>query len=179
MRVGARWPILDVVSRRSLIVAVVCASAVTGCANDAAPRPPASSNATASVKRASVPSARASSSARAATLELQRFRLTSNVEHKEPVDDLVSATPGERVWAHATIRNRTGETKRVTVVFRVDGDERTTVALKIEPSWSWRTWGYVTLRPTDREGVLTVELRDEHAELLDQKALTIREKSTR
>jgi Protein of unknown function (DUF2914) len=178
LRVGGRWPILGDVMRPSLAAAsLICGSAVFGCGKDAAPAPTASSAAPPSVTAA--PSARATSSARAATLELQRFRLTSNVERKEAVDDLVSATPGERVWAHATLRNRTGETKRVSLIFRVDGDERTTVDLRVEPSWSWRTWGYVTLRPTDREGVLTVELRDEHAELLAQKALTIREKAAR
>jgi hypothetical protein len=165
--------------RALALIAILATTLLSGCGDGAGSQPSAGAPAKAAPTMS--PSAKAakahpSAAPRPTALELLHFRLTSNVDKKEPVDDLVSAAPGERVWAHATLRNRTKETKHVTLVFRVDGDERTTVDLKVEPSWSWRTWGYVTLRPTDKDGVLTVELRDDRAELLEQKALTIRER---
>ena len=35
------------------------------------------------------------------------------------------------------------------------------VDLKVEPSWSYRTWGYSTLRAGDQTGELVVEVRDD------------------
>jgi hypothetical protein len=105
--------------------------------------------------------------------------LTSEVKKREPADRLLAAEPGMRVWAHVRIRNRTGDARRVSLVFRVDGDERSTVDLKVEPSWSFRTWGYNTLRGGDKRGTLTVELRDEAGALLGEAQLPIEGKARR
>ena len=106
-------------------------------------------------------SASASSTVPSVPLELQRFTFTSKVRNKEPADTLEKAESGQRVWAHFAIRNRSGETRKIAVAFSVNGEKRTSLDLKIEPSWSFRTWGYVTLRKTDTEGELTVEALDE------------------
>jgi hypothetical protein len=109
-------------------------------------------------------------------VELLRFTLTSEVKSKEPVDHLESAEAGQRVWAHLAVRNRTGGARRVTLRFIVNGEERSTVDLNVEPSWSYRTWGYNTLRGGDKSGELVVEARDEQGELLKKATLPIKGK---
>jgi hypothetical protein len=109
----------------------------------------------------------------AAALEILRFTLTSGVRDKEPVDKLTSAAPGQRVWAHVTIRNRTPTKRGIQLVFRVDGDVRTTVDLDVERSWSYRTWGYNTLKPGDT-GELEVEVVDEREQVIAEAQLPIR-----
>jgi len=89
-------------------------------------------------------------------IKILKMTLASGVRDKEPVDKLTAAKPGQRVWAHVTLRNRTGFEREIDLVFRVDGKERSRVTLNIEQSWSFRTWGYVTLRPTDTAGEVTV-----------------------
>jgi hypothetical protein len=129
---------------------------VSAAADAAAPRPSSS----AAPAKASVSSPTASATLEKAPLQLLRLTLTSAVKDKEPVDELKAAGPGQRVWAHLALRNRTGEAQRITLIFRVDGEERSTVDLKVESSWSFRTWGYNTLRPSDKTGELTVEVRE-------------------
>lgn len=105
----------------------------------------------------------------AAGVELQKFVLTTGVKAKDPVDVLDAAKPGQRVYGHLTIRNRTDGPKRVSLSFRVNEEERALVDLTIEKSWSWRTWAYVTLRKDDK-GELTVHAFDDHgAELGTEK----------
>jgi hypothetical protein len=94
------------------------------------------------------------------TLQLLKLVFTSEVKSKEPVDKLERAEPGQRVWAHFTLRNR-GDARTITVVFRVNGDQRSKVDLKVDSSWSFRTWAYNTLRAGDASGEITVEARDE------------------
>lgn len=89
-------------------------------------------------------------------MKLLKMTLASGVRDKEPIDKLASAKPGQRVWAHVTLRNRTGFAREIDLVFRVDGKERSRVTLTVEHSWSFRTWGYVTLRSTDTTGDVTV-----------------------
>ncbi|MFO0590006.1 MAG: DUF2914 domain-containing protein [Polyangiaceae bacterium] len=102
-------------------------------------------------------------------VELQKFVLTSDVKNKAPVDALDAAKPGQRVYAHVTVRNRTDGPKRVSLSFRVNDDERSMTDLTIEKSWSYRSWAYVTLRKTDK-GELTVHVFDDHgAELGTEK----------
>lgn len=91
-------------------------------------------------------------------MKLLKMTLASSVRDKEPVDKLTSAKPGQRVWAHVTMRNRTGFAREIDLVFKVGGKERSRVTLNIENSWSFRTWGYVTLRPTDTSGEVTVTI---------------------
>ncbi len=106
-------------------------------------------------------------------VELQKFVLTSAVKSKEPSDLLDAAKPGQRVYGHLTVRNRTDGPKRVSLSFRINGDERTLVDLTIEKSWSWRTWGYVTLRKEDK-GELTVHVFDDHGAELGTQSIPIR-----
>lgn len=120
--------------------------------------------------------ARPTASAAAPTPPLQvlKLTLTSDVKQKEPVDELKEAAPGQRVWAHVAIRNRASDARRVSVVFKVDGEERSTVDLKIASSWSFRTWAYNTLRAGDKSGELTVEVRDDGGNVLAQAKLPIK-----
>lgn len=106
-------------------------------------------------------------------VDLLKFVLTSGVKSKDPVDVLESAKPGQRVYGHATVRNRTTGPKRVSLSFRVNGDERSVVDLTVEKSWSWRTWAYVTLRKEDK-GELTVHVFDDHGAELGTQSLPIR-----
>ena len=129
------------------------------------------------------PSARSSapSSAEAAAeeelstrpVELLKLRLTSAVKAKEPVDTLEHAKPGERVYAHLTVRNRTGRARKVHVVFRVGGKERSATDLEVSESWSWRTWAFVTLRADEKPGKLEVEISDDEGLPLGEAALPI------
>jgi hypothetical protein len=120
--------------------------------------------------------ARPTASAAAPTPPLQvlKLTLTSEVKQKEPVDELKEAGPGQRVWAHLALRNRAPEARRVSVTFKVDGEERSTVDLQIASSWSYRTWAYNTLRAGDKSGELTVEVRDDASNLIGQARLPIK-----
>jgi hypothetical protein len=99
-------------------------------------------------------------------VELLALTLTSAIRDKDPVDKLTAVVPGERVYAHLRVRNRTGKTHILTVNFAVNGEPRTTLTLEVEPSWSWRTWGYNTVLSSDRPGALTVTVTDEGARLM-------------
>jgi hypothetical protein len=106
-------------------------------------------------------------------LQLLRFAFASAVERKLPVDKLQIVRPGQRVWAHLTMRNRSGEERCVHVVFRVQGQSRTEVDLDVGESWSWRTWAYATLRPTDTSGQLELEATDDQGKVLVHERLPI------
>jgi len=106
-------------------------------------------------------------------VDLLKMELTSEVKNKEPVDKMDSAKPGERVYAHLTVRNRTSGQQRVSLSFRINDEERTMVDLKVEKSWSWRTWAYVTLRKDDK-GELTVHAFDDHGAELATKSIPIK-----
>jgi hypothetical protein len=109
-----------------------------------------------------------------APLQLLRLTLTSAVKDKEPVDELEAVGPAQRVWAHLAIRNRSSDARRITLIFRVNGEERSTVDLKVEPSWSYRTWGYNTLRASDKSGELTLEVREIGGPLLTTARLPVK-----
>jgi hypothetical protein len=121
------------------------------------------------------PATQASASSRA-PLELLKLALTTGVEKKVPVDTLDVAAPGERVYAHLTIRNRSGERRKVHVDFLVNGKLRTPLELDVEPSWSYRTWGYNTLQASDR-GELEVRVLDESGATIATSKLPIRAKA--
>lgn len=106
-------------------------------------------------------------------VELQKLTLTSGVKSKDPVDKLDAAKPGQRVYGHLTVRNRTSGPQRVSVSFRVNDDERAMVDLTVEKSWSWRTWAYVTLRKDDK-GELTVHAFDDHGAELGKESIPIK-----
>ena len=119
-------------------------------------------------------SPRSSAVAAPAQLQVLRLTLTSEVKQKEPVDELKEAGPGQRVWAHLAIRNRAPDARRVSVTFKVDGEERSTIDLQIASSWSFRTWAYNTLRAGDKSGELTVEVRDDAGNVVGQAKLPIK-----
>lgn len=145
---------------------------------DAAPPPPSSGaappNASAPKTPVNAPAPPSSAAPEKAPLSLLRLTLTSAVKDKEPVDELKAAGPGQRVWAHLALRNRSSEARRLTLIFRVDGEERSTVDLKVEPSWSFRTWGYNTLRASDKSGDLTLEVRELSGPILTTARLPIK-----
>lgn len=118
--------------------------------------------------------ASASSAAPTPPIQVLKLTLTSEVKQKEPVDELTEVGPGQRVWAHVTIRNRASDARRVSVVFKVDGEERSTVDLQIASSWSYRTWAYNTLRASDKSGQLNVEVRDDAGNTIGAASVPIR-----
>lgn len=111
-----------------------------------APRPPPASSAREEVKK---------------PIQMLKFAFTSGVKAKEAVDELTEAPAGKRVYAHMTFKNPNREARSVRVIFRVNGDRRTMLDLKVEPAQSYRTWAFNTLKETDRTGELTLEVTDE------------------
>jgi hypothetical protein len=126
-----------------------------------APQPTATATATANEPRVA--------------LELLKLQLTSDVQKKEPVDKLEAAVPGKRVYAHVTIRNRSKEPRKISLTYVVNGNPRSPVDLEIEPSWSYRTWGYNTL-PAGEKGELEVRVTDDAGAVLGTATLPIRAK---
>jgi Protein of unknown function (DUF2914) len=108
-------------------------------------------------------------------VELLGLTITSAVEKREPVDKLKAATPGTRVYVHLKMRNRSNETRTVHVDFLVNGKLRTPLKLDIEPSWSFRTWGYNTLQAND-SGELEVQVYDDSGNALEKVRLPIQAK---
>lgn len=113
----------------------------------------------------------------AGPLELQELTFTSEVKNKEPVDTLVAAEPGKRVWAHLRLRNRDDAPRKVQLQFRVNGDDRTMLELKVEKSWSYRTWAYNTLLEGDKQGTVSLEVRDDTGAVLADTSLPIAPKA--
>lgn len=146
---------------------------------DAAPSPPALSAPAPSAPSGTKPKGAEKEDEKAeeqAELKILRFSLTSNVRDKEPVDKLSAAKPGQRVWAHLAVRNRTGFSRELDLVFKVGGKERTRVTLTIENSWSFRTWGYVTLRSTDTSGDVSVSIVNDSGDILGEIKIPIQAK---
>jgi len=158
---------------------LLAAAALVGCDEhasastpDASPPPPTASAAPAPPPTATA-TAGGSAAAPSGEFKVLKMVLTSEVKQKEPVDKLDAAAPGQRVWAHVTVRNRTEATKPLALVFLVGGTERARIDLKADPSWSYRTWGYVTLRATDT-GELTTEVRDESGTVMERARIPIK-----
>lgn len=176
--------------RRSITAAIaLMLTLATGCeekwarpagASSAAPPAPSVSAAKPASTAAEGPSAagtakpKASSTGDDARPEIKKLTFTSEVKKREPADKLTSAGPGDRVYAHLFVKNRTEATCTLTVVFAVNGDERSRVKLDIDPSWGYRTWAYNTLRKTDTKGELTVEVRDDDGTVLATGKLPIK-----
>jgi hypothetical protein len=108
-------------------------------------------------------------------VELLALTITSNVEKKEPVDKLKTIKPGMRVYAHLKMRNRSDETRKVHVDFLVNGKLRTPLKLDIDPSWSFRTWGYNTIQASD-SGDLEIVVYDDAGTALGRERLQIQSK---
>ena len=167
---GARTPSI-------LALVAIAASLIGGCGDDPkstqdAGATAASAPATATAKPAPTPTAKASAQP-ADGVELLKFQLTTGVKNKDPVDKLDAAKPGQRVYGHLTVRNRTAGPERVSLSFRVNDDERAMVDLTVEKSWSWRTWAYVTLRKDDK-GELTVHAFDAHGAEIGKETIPIK-----
>jgi hypothetical protein len=158
--------------RRKLALVVLFAGA---CGDRAHPAPSASVSASSAPPPPSVapisPSA-AETELETAPVELLKFQFTSAVKDREPVDRLDAARPGARVYAHLTLRNRTGRDRAVHVEFAVDGKKRTELDLPVKESWSFRTWGYNTMQAKDR-GTLSVSVTDDEGHPLGDFTLPI------
>ncbi len=102
-------------------------------------------------------------------LQVLLFRWTSGIENKDPKDRLYVARPGQRVYAHLRVRNRSGTKRCLKLVFRVGEEKRTEVTLKIGESWNWRTWAYNTVKREDRKPLHLTIHDDQGALVLDQK----------
>jgi hypothetical protein len=189
-RPGLRYPdgAVNPLSRTTLLAAFALAGLSGGCSGcdekahagqpDAADAPaPPSSSARTPPAASAAPSG--SAAADKAPLQLLKLVFTSEVKNKEPVDKLERAQPGQRVWVHLTLRNRGADTRPITMTFKVNGDQRTKVDLKVDPSWSFRTWGYNTLRAGDQTGELVVEVRDDGGALLTTARLPIKTDGTK
>jgi len=105
-------------------------------------------------------------------VELLRFTFTSEVVGKDARGRLESTRPGQRVYSHLVLRNRSGLERCVTIELLVNGVRRTTLTQKLGKSWSWRTWGYNTLRHDDR-GKLEAIVRDDQGVELTRRELPI------
>jgi hypothetical protein len=154
----------------ALLLAVVALSSCDEHA--AASTPDAAPPAPSSARPPTAPNATGSAAAEG-EFKVLKMVLTSEVRNKEPVDKLKSAAPGQRVWAHVTVRNRTDATKPIKLAFIVGNNERSKIDLKIDPSWSYRTWGYVTLRDKD-EGEVVAEVRDEAGTVMERMRIPIK-----
>jgi hypothetical protein len=149
-----------------------------GCQRDTAQGAAASSSAPAPPLPAPSASLRPAPSAPptppAQPLQLFRFSFTSEVKNREPADFLEAAEPGQRVYAHMAFKNSNPEPRVVHLVFRVNGERRTSLDLKVTPSQSYRTWAFNTLKDQDREGHLTLEVTDETGQTLLNERLPIK-----
>lgn len=143
---------------------------------DAAPTPPKPSatvapSGTARPGTTVHPGATASPSA--GDLKVLKIVFASAVKNKEPADTLDKAEAGQRVYAHVTLRNKTDGAKPITLAFLVGGAVRTKIDLTVEQSFSYRTWGYVTLRDSDK-GELVTEVRDASGTVMERAKIAIK-----
>lgn len=119
------------------------------------------------------PAASASAQMPEEPLQLLRLTFTSGISNKNPEDTLAAAAPGQRVYAHLVLRNRSASQRQVHLEFRVNGDKRTTIDLPVERSWSYRTWAYNTLRPTDKRGAVSLRVTDDTGAVLADTSVPI------
>lgn len=145
---------------------------------DAAPPPrsPTGTAPTAAPTAAAKPSTGTTVSPAAGELKVLKVVFTSEVKSREPSDKLDAAKAGQRVYAHVTMRNRTGGEKPIVLAFLVDGAVRSKIDLDVADSWSYRTWGYVTLRDGDT-GDLVAEVRDGSGTVMERARIPIKPKS--
>jgi hypothetical protein len=179
-RAALRYPAVVRYEPCSAAVALLMLACASGCDEpaNATPAVPATTGVDAGPAPA-VSSARLAPSSSAstgdkATLTVLKVVFTSDVKSKEPTDKLDHAEPGQRVWVHLTVRNRGDDARPVSATFRVNDDQRSKVDLKIEPSWSYRTWAYNTLRATDTSGELAVDVRDADGTMITSIRLPIK-----
>lgn len=105
-------------------------------------------------------------------MQLLRFTFSGSIKGKDPGKKLQLARPGQRVYAHFRMRNRSGRKRCMHLTFRVGGKKRTEVTLVVGKSWSWRTWAYNTIKSDDK-GPLTLEVKDDQGVLILKKSLAV------
>ena len=168
--------------RATTLVLVASSAASIGC-DEKKPEPAAAASASAvAAPSASSPTPTASTSAQpeeqdTQPLELQELTFTSEVKDKEPIDVLLAAEPGKRVWAHLRLRNRNEKTRKIHVEFQVNGAKRTNLDLKVTKSWSYRTWAYNTLLDSDKKGTVSLTITDDEGTVLAETSLPIAAKA--
>ena len=106
-------------------------------------------------------------------MQLLGFTWTSGIERRDPKDKLHAVAPGQRVYTHLRVRNRSGRERCVRVKFRINGKPRPAITLKIGKSWSWRTWAYSTSR-SDDSGHIEVNVTDDQGNVLVSDKLLLR-----
>ncbi|MFO0661259.1 MAG: hypothetical protein U0165_15715 [Polyangiaceae bacterium] len=154
------------------------AGSATGANGVSSSTPPSSSTPSSQPSGASTATPTASASASShEPLQLLKFTFTSEVKNREPVDVLKVAEAGKKAWAHVTLRNRSKEPRRVTLYFYVDGEQRSMVDLKVSPSWSYRTYAFNTLKDSDKDRSLRVEVRDDTGTMLVEEKIPIKAKA--
>jgi hypothetical protein len=109
-------------------------------------------------------------------MQLLQFRWTSGLKGKQPKDKLYVARPGQRVYAHLKIRNRSGRKRCLKFVFRVGKKKRTEVTVRIGKSWNWRTWAYNTIKSSDRAPLHLTITDDQGKTIVDQRLAVIPER---
>jgi hypothetical protein len=105
-------------------------------------------------------------------MQLLRFTFSDAIKDKDPGKTLHVARPGQRVYAHLRMRNRSGRKRCMHVIFRVGGNKRTEITLTVGKSWSWRTWAYNTLKRDDR-GPLSLEITDDQGKIIVKRSLAV------
>lgn len=169
-----RLPLSIVASVVLVAIAACNRSSVPGDSNDAS-----AGSSSAAASSAPTPAPTASVPVLREPIQLLRLTFTSGVEGKEPVDELQAAEPGMAVHAHVRLRNRSSEVRKISLVFRVNGDKRTNLELEVQPSWSYRTWAFNTLRKTDTTGEMQFVVKDDTGAVLAETSLPIRGKAVR
>jgi hypothetical protein len=106
-------------------------------------------------------------------VELLKLVFAADVKDKEPSGQLQVAKPGQKVFAHLTLRNLSDHPRKVKLNFSVAGEKRTQVELLVGESWSWRTWAYNTLLPKDAGKKLELEVVDDEGHPLFDGAIPI------
>lgn len=106
-------------------------------------------------------------------VELLKSQFASGIKDREPLDEIKVARPGTRTYLHLVLRNRSQRERKVQVSFSVNGDKRSEVTLNVADAWSFRTWGYNTLRKADTKGKLTAVVEDDEGHLLGELQLPI------
>jgi hypothetical protein len=166
-----------------LAVLAVVAALLAACDEPATASPTDASAPPPSASAPAPPRPSASASASAApvkkVLQILKLTFTSEVKNKEPADKLEAAEPGQRVYVHLAMRNRNDGSRKITVVFNVNKEQRSKTELNVESSWSYRTWAYVTLRQEDRAGAVEVEIRDEDGGVIGSSVLPIKAASAK
>jgi len=110
-------------------------------------------------------------------LEILKMTMTPNVEKKDPKGQLQTAGAGDRTYAHLVVRNRRKTPQTISIRFTIAGEERATVDLDVAPSWSFRTWGYVTPQKKDVGKTLDAEVFERGGRSLGKASLKITPKA--